>query len=89
MTEDDFDRKYTPDSSVKSKVFDEDGRLETYGEDLDLVEKIYKSSPKRVWTLVEEDGVMALVSGMRVVNRVYYLITKEPAKSKNEEYIFD
>lgn len=83
-----FDELYNS-SNVKSKWFERgDGRLETFGEDFENAKKIYKKHPKRVWTALDDsEGRLILVSGLRFVNRVYYLVTKEPCKSNDEMYL--
>lgn len=53
--------------------------FETYGEDLDFVQSIAKNKPKRVWTLVAEGDTEWLVPGMKLVNRVGYVITNVEA----------
>jgi hypothetical protein len=90
-TEADFDNRYTYDTTVKSTAFDADqaGMLETYGDDLNLVLKINKKTPKRVWTMVDADDGMYLLQGYHLVNRVYYVITNEEAVSEDEEYLID
>ena len=85
-TEDDFDSKYNPDLSVKSEHYD-DGRLETFGKDLDTLNKVIKTGHKRIWTAVDgDDGHVWIVAGCHYVNRIYYLVTKEEWESENEEY---
>ena len=93
LTENDFDKKYTLDPSVKSEHFDSDdgqtGMLETFGNDMGLVLSINKSNPLKVWTMVDADDGMYLVNGLHYVNRIYYIITVEPAENEVEEYLFD
>ena len=91
-TEADFDKRYTYDASVVSTEFDPEsqaGMLETYGDDLKLVLKINKKTPMRVWTMVDGDDGMYLLQGYHLVNRIYYVITNEEAKSEDEEYLID
>lgn len=76
QTEDDFDRKYTPNQTLKSECFDdESGRFETFGNDLKTVEG---HNEKYVWTCIDGDEGMYFISGYHLVNRIYYLITNEP-----------
>ncbi len=50
--------------------------FETYGTDLGFVQA---ANPNCVWTLVEGDtGKWYVVDGYHLVNRVGYLVTKEP-----------
>jgi len=91
-TEEDFDKKYTMDESVISKEFDADsqkGMLETFGDDLVLALKIAQETPMRVWTMIDGHSGLTLIQGFHVVNRVYYMITKEEAESEDEEYLFE
>lgn len=91
-TEEDFDKRYTYDTTVVSTVFDPDsqaGMLETYGADIKLVLDIANKTPLRVWTMVDGDDGMYLVQGYHLVNRIYYVITNEPAQSEDEEYLID
>ena len=53
-----------------------DGTLwETYGAELNFVRNQHEN---KVWTLVEEDGVMFIISGFHFVNRVGYFVTEKP-----------
>jgi hypothetical protein len=91
-TEDDFDKKYTMDSTVKSEYMcpeSQVGMLETFGEDYQTVKRVYEQNPLRVWTMVDCDSGMYLIQGLHHVNRVYYMVTAEPAEDEFEEYLFD
>jgi hypothetical protein len=91
-TEADFDKRYTYDMSVFSSTFDPEsqaGMLETYGDDMQTVLEINKKTPLRVWTMIDGDDGMYLVQGLHYVNRIYYVITTEPAQSEDEEYLID
>jgi hypothetical protein len=48
--------------------------FETYGEEVDYINSL--SENNTAWTLFEEDGVMYLVNGVYLVNRLGYLITE-------------
>jgi len=50
--------------------------FETYGEELEFVRELAKQ--KRVVTIIEGDEGMYYTSGMHLVNRIGYLITKNP-----------
>jgi hypothetical protein len=92
LTEADFDKHYTYDTTIVSTEFDPEsqaGMLETYGDDMQTVLEINKKSPLRVWTMVDGDDGMYLLQGLHYVNRIYYVITNEEAKSENEEYLID
>ena len=90
LTEDEFDLKYNYDESINSTVDEgkQPGTLETFGEDIERVLEIYKKTPRKVWTVVDGEGGMYLVSGYHHVNRMYYVITIEdgPLPSDIEEY---
>lgn len=56
--------------------FGEGGCLyETFGEEL---EAIRQARPEHVWTLVDTDGSVMLVSGCHFVNRLGYVLCTEP-----------
>lgn len=90
MTESDWDKKYTADDSVKSAEMDgesQGGMFETYGTDITHVVKLANTEPRRVWTAIDgEDGRLWWVAGYHMVNRVYYIISKEEWESEDEEY---
>lgn len=86
LMEDDFDRKYTLNFTLKSEVFDdESGRFETYGDDLKTV---LTQNERFVWTCIDGDDGMYYVSGYHLVNRIYYIITDEPWE-EFEEYLIE
>ncbi len=50
--------------------------FETYGEEYEFIKSHDQS---RVWTLVDNnDGTMNIISGLRWINRLGYLITQKP-----------
>lgn len=53
--------------------WDEVRMFETFGDDIAFIEK---QDPNRVWTLIEEDENMCIVSGIRFVNRLGYYVTE-------------
>ena len=87
LTEEDFDKKYTPDNSIHSKNFDAKGQLETFGEDIKKVLEINKNTPKRVWTALDGEAGIYFSAGYHLVNRIYYIITKEEWTDEDEEYL--
>ena len=89
-TEDVFDSKYTHDETIVSEHYD-DGRLETFGADLEKVMEIKQNSPRRLWTMVDDDegDGTYLVAGFHYVNRICYLVTTEEWESDDEEYLLD
>lgn len=87
-TEEDFDKKYKYDETVKSDYFDDgDGKLETFGKDVELAIKL--NNEKRCWTMIETDDVMYLMAGYHLVNRIYYVITTKPYESEDEAYLIE
>ena len=90
MTIEEWEKKYTSDESVESETFSNkdgyEGILETYGNDLKIVNKITAETPKRIWTMVEDEDGMKLVAGKHLVNRIYYVISNEEWKNEDEEY---
>lgn len=92
LTEEDFDNKYTYDTTIVSTEFDPEsqaGMLETYGDDMLQVRAINKISPMRLWTMVDGEHGMYLLQGLHYVNRLYYVVTNEEAESEDEEYLID
>ena len=82
LTEDEFDDQYALvpnhiNPSASWAFGDARGCLfETYGEEFEFVRR-YDSS--KVWTLVDGDGGdLYLVSGLHYVNRVGYLLSRNP-----------
>ncbi len=92
LTEEDFDNKYTYDTTIVSTEFDPEsqiGMLETYGDDMLQVRAINKIAPMRLWTMVDGEHGMYLLQGLHYVNRIYYVVTNEEAESEDEEYLID
>lgn len=87
-TFDNWEKKYTaienPDTSAS---FGGVG-FETFGVDLETV-KSY--SPSRIWTVIESEDNLYLVSGFSVVNRIAYMISTEPVleEDKDKAFLFD
>jgi hypothetical protein len=83
-----FDEKYPPSkSATPSTVMDNDSQLgmyETFSPDIEIVQA---ADPRCVWTAVDGDGGMFMVSGMHFVNRIYYYISEVPRENdEHEEY---
>ena len=87
-TEDDFDAKYTFDASITSTEYD-DGRLETFGPDLEQAKALAEANSKRLWTAIECDGEQFYVAGFHHVNRLYYVVTVEEWTHDDESYLLD
>jgi hypothetical protein len=52
--------------------------FETYGTDIIEVQKVARTTPNLVWTLVEGDDGMYITPGYHLVNRMAYFITQVP-----------
>jgi len=83
LTEDEFDTRYPliPNhiNPTAGWVVGEQGRgclFETHGDEFDFVRRF---DPQRVWTMVDgDDGDLYLVNGLHIVNRVGYLLSRDP-----------
>ena len=76
LTEDQFDIEFQPQLNLLNQNASWDGCLyETYGEELAYV---FRTNPRNVWTWVESDEGLFLISGLHFVNRLGYLITAQP-----------
>lgn len=82
LSEDEFDDQYALvenhiNPSASWAFGDARGCLfETYGEEFEFVRRY---DPSKVWTLVDGDGGdLYLVSGLHYVNRVGYLLSRNP-----------
>ncbi len=82
LTEDEFDDRFTLvpnhiNSSAGWAIGDSGGCLfETYGEEFEFIKR---QPAARIWTLVDgDDGDMYLISGLHFVNRVGYLLSRDP-----------
>ena len=82
LTEDQFDEQYPLvvnhfNPSAGWALGEARGCLfETYGQELEYIKR---QDPQRVWTLIDgDDGDMYVVSGFHWVNRVGYLLSRDP-----------
>lgn len=66
-------KQYKAIKNENGEIFD--GYFFEIEEAIDNIEK-YKGSGK-IWTLIEEDGEMFIVSGFRFVNRLGYFFTRK------------
>jgi len=57
---------------------------ESFGND--LIE-LKKHKLHNIWTLIEEDGKEYIVNGIRLINRISFILTKQAWK-KNERFRF-
>ncbi len=51
--------------------------FETYGEEFEYVRM---QNPDCIWTLIEEDGVLFVGSGLHFVNRLGYFVSRTPVE---------
>lgn len=67
-----------------------EGYLETFGAELELVKEIHQNAPSRVWTIISEGNQETIINGFHWVNRMGYLIappTDHPSEiSFNDEW---
>lgn len=82
LTEDEFDAAYplVPNhiNPTAGWAVGDGGRgclFETYGDEFDYVRRF---DPQRVWTLIDGDGDLYVASGLHRVNRVGYLLSRDP-----------
>lgn len=96
LTDDDFYEKYLPEFNqvLLPKMWGAPEDMcsfcgcmyETYGEELEYVEK----QPNiNIWTIVDnsDEDSFSIVAGFHRVNRFGYLVTPTPWESENEEYL--
>ena len=80
ITEEEFDEQFeTVENHLEENASFSGCMFETYGEELDYVFELSKKE-KRVWTIIEGEGEneMYYVTGFHLVNRIGFLVTKEP-----------
>jgi len=70
--------EYKPNMTKQDQVI----LYETFGEDL---EKIRKTDPNYVWTVVDTDDSLVVLPGIHYVNRLSYVITKVSHEQENSE----
>lgn len=74
-----FEKKFEPELNYLDKNAPLNGHgFETFGRELEYVQSVYAIAPGRVWTGVDCDGKWYISNGWHHVNRVVYLVTKEP-----------
>lgn len=75
----DFIEKYKPIENPIGENVPFDGFMfETYGEELDFVQKRYEKAPGTVWTILDGEKGSYLASGYHFVNRLGYMVTENP-----------
>jgi hypothetical protein len=77
MTYDEWAEAYQPRANHLRRG-EETDLFETYGIELGYVLATADLKPAHVWTLIDGDVGTYVVNGYHLVNRIAYLITKEP-----------
>jgi len=86
ITEDQFFEDFKPvRNHLDPNAAFEGCLFETYGEEKSHV---HNTDQKKVWTVIEGDEFMFILSGMHLVNRLGFLITEKPYDEETE-VIFD
>jgi hypothetical protein len=81
LTEEEFDAQYTlvRNHIDRHAIWNyEDGvgcLFETYGPELEFVKQ---QDPRNIWTLVDNDGELSVMSGFHLTNRIGYFISTKP-----------
>ncbi|MGD1084468.1 MAG: hypothetical protein ABSA47_06910 [Verrucomicrobiota bacterium] len=52
-------------------------------------EAVRNGPPKNLWTLIECEGLWWISPGFHYVNRLGYLLTTEPRKTDDQQYLYD
>jgi hypothetical protein len=89
LTEDNFDELYSPQQNHLNDNASWSGTMfETYGEELDYVLNMTndEDTRKRVWTILDVDGITYVVADFHVVNRMGYFITEKEWETGTEEF---
>jgi hypothetical protein len=79
-------KKFKPQTNHIDQNAAFDGHMyETYGKELDYVITHLKSdeSRKRIWTLIDGDGICLITEGYHIVNRLGYFITDKSFNFNN------
>ena len=86
-TFEDWEKKYTAIENPDTSAGFGGCGFETYGLDLVTVESY---DPLQIWTVLEVDDELILVSGFHTINRIAYIISTEPVshEDKNKRYVF-
>ena len=78
LTEEQFEEQFTlVENHLEDNAPFDGAMFETFGEELEYV-RMKAEKGNNVWTIVEgDDDTMYYSNGMRLVNRIGYLITRE------------
>ena len=85
LTEEQFDEQFTlVENHLDNNASWGGAMFETFGEELDYV-RMKAQKGNNVWTIIEgDDDSMFIVSGVHLVNRIGYLITREEWTEETE-----
>jgi hypothetical protein len=90
LTEDTFDELFKPIQNPLDKNASFSGTmLETFGDEIQYVLSVVNKDPKRVWTIIENDGDMFCSSGYHLMNRIGYIITENEWETGQEEFRYE
>lgn len=59
--------------------------FETFGQELQFVQK---QNTECIWTMVDEESSIFILSGYHIVNRVVYFITEKPYSQKECQVVY-
>ena len=76
ITEAEFDEIELEDNHLVENASWEGKMFETYGEEFEHVKAVHTKHPNRVLTILDEGDNLFVESGVHVINRLGYLITK-------------
>lgn len=90
ITEDNFDEVFKPQQNHLDDNASFNGWMyETYGEELEYVFNLAKTS-KKVWTIIEgDDDTMFYVAGFHYVNRIGFIVCEVEYEDNQEDIQLD
>lgn len=90
ITEDNFDEVFKPQQNHLDDNASFNGWMyETYGEELDYVFNLAKTT-KKVWTIIEgDDDTMFYVAGFHYVNRIGFIVCEVEYEDNQEDIQLD
>jgi len=90
ITEDNFDEVFKPQTNHLDDNAGFNGCMyETYGEEVDYVFNLAKTT-KKVWTIIEgDDDTMFYVAGFHYVNRIGFLVCEVEYEDGQEDIQLD
>lgn len=82
LTFDEFFKKFKPVKNHLDENSPADGYgFETFGVELNFVLERHRINPDCIWTCFEEGDSTWITNGYHVCNRMFYLVTRKPAKA--------